>query len=227
MLRLIVALLLTSVITCRSQSLLEFHENFAEKSHLNQPVIHELSHQNGYVRLRLIHWILREMAHLTVEMRSITNNTWAAIQSHERLNDDCLPYVQDLFEYYVEIGALDIMYLAYDMNYYMEFDDEYRFVPLRRTINLENFRILSVTLETLSRISLVNDPGEVFRKLQEETIRFEQLWRMYRIALQQEIRDIWFMEVLVKSEMQWWTTFAVYWHNLLMQDAINSVNYFC
>lgn len=225
--KLVSTLLLTFVLACQGQSLEGINERFANLSQQIQPEIHNFTRQNEHVRLQLIRWIVREIGNLTVDMRNITEHARTAMETHELLHDGCRQYVQDQFDYYVHIGALDIMYCAYDMDYYMRFDDTYRFVPRVRFMNRENFQALSWTVCTLGSTSLMDGVDKVVSKLKEDVQQFEELWDEYRKVLAEEIKDIASLVSVVHSEMNWWYTFAIYWHRLLMRDVINFLELVC
>lgn len=207
--------------------MIDINKHFANQSQQIQPEIHNFSHHNDHIRLQLIHWIVREIGNLTVDMRRITEETRVAIETHELLNDDCRQDVQNTFDYYVHIGALDIMYCAYDMDYYMRFDATYRFVSRAWFMNRENFRAVSQTLYTVGSTRLEDGVDNLVCKLEVEVERFERLWDEYQAVLKEEIKDFGTLVELVRSEMDWWYTYAIYWHKLLMQEAINFVALYC
>lgn len=225
----VIYLLVFTAGTCWGQSsiLTDYHERFVQQSQLVLPEIHELSHQNNQVRLQLIDWIVREIGNLTIDMRRITNGARTVIEGSELLNDDCRQDVQDTFDFFVEVGALDIMYCAYDMDYYMRYDGMYRFQPSVRSISRRNTQAMSQTVQTLGENRFVDALDEVADKLEDELTRFKALWVKYQDILRREIKAIEPLEELVKGEMYWWYDYAIYWHLALMQTAVESVYIYC
>lgn len=229
MLPLILSLLFITAGTCWGQSsvLMDFQDRFVQHSQLVQPEIHAFSHRNDQARLQLIEWIVRAIGNLTIDMRHITNDAWAAIEANELLNDDCRQDVQDSFDFYVYLGAVDIMYCAFDMDYYMWYDATYRFRPQVRSTNRKNTRALSQTVQTLGEFRFVDHLDDVVDKLEEELSCYEAHWDEYQEILSREIEAIEPLEELVHSEMDWWYNYAIYWHLALMEAAVIDVDIFC
>lgn len=205
----------------------ELQEQFAEHSREVEPQLQKFRQENNEVRLDLIHWIVREIGNLTLEMRRITDETWTHIENHENFTEDCSEDMRDLFDYYVWIGALDIMYCAMDMDYYMWYDWYYRFNPWISFIQRENTRSIYQTVQSLGRNQFLDNMGDTKTELEEELDYYRVLWDGFQVLLQDELKAMEPFSDEVQEEMYWWINYTIDWHTTFMNWAIEDIEYYC
>lgn len=205
----------------------ELQEEFADHSRDVEPQLKEFRQDNNEVRLDLIHWIIREIGNLTIEMRRITDETWEIIENHEDTDEYCLEDLRYLFDYYVWIGELDIMYCADDMDWYMRYDATYRFNPRVSFMQRENSRAIYQTVQSLGRNQFLDNMGDTVDELHEELDYYRNLWTGYQEVLREEIEAMEPFAEAVQGEMYWWQDYAIDWHKLFMQWAIEDIEYYC
>ncbi|XP_065085893.1 uncharacterized protein LOC135707909 [Ochlerotatus camptorhynchus] len=205
----------------------ELQQQFADHSREVEPQLQEFRQENNEVRLDLSHWIVREIGNLTLEMRRITDETWTYIENHEDVNEECLVDLRDLFDYYVWIGELDIMYCAEDMDYYMRYDATYRFNPRIGFMQRENSRAVYQTVQSLGRNQFLDNMGDTTSELHEELDYYRNLWDGYQGLLRDELKAMEPFAEDVQNEMYSWQTYAIDWHHIFMNWAIEDIEYYC
>lgn len=223
----LVALLLTVSGFIQASVLEDFQQQFADHSQLVQPEIHAVINENHHARLELIRWILAEIGNLTLDMRTLTDDTWTKIENHELFHEGCRGQVTSFFGVYVTIGEWDIQYCARDMDDLLRKDAASRFTPSVGFINRENTRSTFQTVQTLGRHRFAESLDEVTFELQDELDYFHNLWEGYQPILREEIEDIAALDELVRAEMDWWYDYAIEWHKVFMGSAISNVYIYC
>lgn len=226
MLKLVALLLIVSGLI-QASVLEDFQQQFADHSQLVQPEIHAVINENHHARLGLIRWILAEIGNLTLDMRTLTDDTWAEIENHELFHEGCRAQITSFFGVYVTIGEWDIQYCARDMDDLLREDAASRFTPSVGFINRENTRSTFQTVQTLGRHRFTESLDEVSFELQDELDYFHNLWEGYQPILREEIEDIAALEELVRAEMAWWYDYAIEWHKVFMDSAISNVYIYC
>ncbi|KAL9700286.1 hypothetical protein quinque_003727 [Culex quinquefasciatus] len=221
----LVALLLTVSGLIQASVLEDFQQQFADHSQLVQPEIHAVINENHHARLGLIRWILAEIGNLTLDMRTLTDDTWAEIENHELFHEGCRAQITSFFGVYVRIGEWDIQYCARDMDDLLREDAASRFTPSVGFINRENTRSTFQTVQTLGRHRFTESLDEVSFELQDELDYFHNLWEGYQPILREEIEDIAALEELVRAEMAWWYDYAIEWHKANWFKAVEYCNY--
>lgn len=210
-----------------TSSIVDFQDQFAQLSEDFEPRLRDFRTENNQVRIEVIHRMLNGLAKLTVEVRDITRDHWAAIEAHDLATPECLELIRTDFDYYVQLVELDIKAMALEMDYYVRGDAVERFNRDARMSERFNSELISRSIRILGEIQFFPRMDDTVEELSDELGRSRVLQGSRDEQLKSEISRVSYLEDRAESSIAWWYDFTVMFYRVVMAIQVGRPDYEC